>query len=91
MRAICQAELGWDDARWEAEEAEYLRLWQSAYSLPANEVIPSWRILLSETRRQRSVAEPAKGRGIAGRTAVMGILVVLAAILAYLYRRSRSR
>jgi glycerol-3-phosphate dehydrogenase len=91
IRAICQAELGWDDARWEAEEAEYLRLWQSAYSLPASEVIPGWRILLSEARRQRSVARPAKRRSIATRTAVMGILVVLAAILTYLYRRSRSR
>ncbi|WP_317201288.1 glycerol-3-phosphate dehydrogenase/oxidase [Janthinobacterium sp.] len=35
VRAICQPELGWDDARWDAEQAAYLALWQSHYSLPA--------------------------------------------------------
>jgi glycerol-3-phosphate dehydrogenase len=35
VRAICQPELGWDDARWDAEQAAYLALWHSHYSLPA--------------------------------------------------------
>jgi glycerol-3-phosphate dehydrogenase len=34
IRAICQPELGWDDARWEAEEAAYQALWRRCYSLP---------------------------------------------------------
>ncbi|MBI3283856.1 MAG: glycerol-3-phosphate dehydrogenase/oxidase [Burkholderiales bacterium] len=34
LRAICQPELGWSDARWESEQAAYLRLWQQHYSLP---------------------------------------------------------
>ncbi|MEX5747039.1 glycerol-3-phosphate dehydrogenase/oxidase [Massilia sp. X63] len=34
IRAICQPELGWSDARWEAEQAAYLGLWQAHYSLP---------------------------------------------------------
>jgi glycerol-3-phosphate dehydrogenase len=34
VRAICQAELGWDDQRWAAEEAAYLALCRSNYSLP---------------------------------------------------------
>ncbi len=34
VRRICQAELGWDDARWEAEAERYLETWRSAYSLP---------------------------------------------------------
>jgi glycerol-3-phosphate dehydrogenase len=34
IRAICQAELGWSDERWEAEQAAYLILWQKHYSLP---------------------------------------------------------
>ena len=34
IRAICQAELGWNDARWEREEAAYLVLWARHYSLP---------------------------------------------------------
>ena len=35
VRAICQEELAWNDARWEAEQASYLALWKSNYSLPA--------------------------------------------------------
>ena len=34
VRAICQPELAWDDARWDAEQAAYLMLWDSHYSLP---------------------------------------------------------
>ncbi len=34
IRALCQDELGWDDARWEAEESDYLALWRRCYSLP---------------------------------------------------------
>ncbi len=34
VRAICQPELGWSDARWEAEQAAYLALWRSHYSVP---------------------------------------------------------
>ena len=35
VRAICQPELGWSDQRWEAEQAAYLALWNTHYSLPA--------------------------------------------------------
>ncbi|MES2074996.1 MAG: glycerol-3-phosphate dehydrogenase/oxidase [Pseudomonadota bacterium] len=35
VRAICQPELGWSDARWSAEQNAYLALWNSHYSLPA--------------------------------------------------------
>lgn len=35
IRAVCQPELGWIDARWEREQAAYLALWKSHYSLPA--------------------------------------------------------
>lgn len=34
IRAICQPELGWNDARWDAQQAAYLALWQAHYSLP---------------------------------------------------------
>ena len=43
IRAICQAELGWDDQRWLAEEAAYLDLWRRHYSLPPRATIPDWR------------------------------------------------
>jgi glycerol-3-phosphate dehydrogenase len=34
IRAICQGELGWTDARWHASEAAYLTLWTTHYSVP---------------------------------------------------------
>ena len=34
VRRICQPELGWDDARWEAEADRYANTWRSCYSLP---------------------------------------------------------
>lgn len=43
IRAICQPELGWDDARWEREQQNYEQLWQSSYSLPAHAEIPDWK------------------------------------------------
>jgi glycerol-3-phosphate dehydrogenase len=35
IRAICQPELAWSDARWEAQAAAYSQLWKTHYSLPA--------------------------------------------------------
>ena len=32
VRAIVQNETGWDDARWQAEEAAYWRIWKTCYS-----------------------------------------------------------
>jgi glycerol-3-phosphate dehydrogenase len=32
VRALCQAELGWDGARWEREEAAYRALWRAHYA-----------------------------------------------------------
>ncbi|NYE59287.1 glycerol-3-phosphate dehydrogenase [Duganella sp. 1224] len=34
IRAICQPELGWSDPHWEAQQADYLALWATHYSLP---------------------------------------------------------
>ena len=34
LRAICQRELGWNDVRWDAEQARYLALWRRHYSVP---------------------------------------------------------
>lgn len=34
LRPIIQQELGWDDARWNAEAEGYMALWHSCYSLP---------------------------------------------------------
>jgi glycerol-3-phosphate dehydrogenase len=35
LRAICQEELGWDDARWQQEQDRYQRHWQQQHRPPA--------------------------------------------------------
>jgi glycerol-3-phosphate dehydrogenase len=37
IRAICQPQLGWDDARWEREQHDYTALWHAHYGLPQEE------------------------------------------------------
>ncbi len=41
VRELCQAELGWNDARWQIEENTYRDLWQRAYALPQSIAIPA--------------------------------------------------
>jgi len=35
VRAVCQAELAWDDGRWSMEEHAYLARWRTHYAAPA--------------------------------------------------------
>ncbi len=53
IRAICQPELGWDDARWEAEQAAYLGQWRRHYGLPDRALIPDWKGMLLNARAER--------------------------------------
>lgn len=89
IRAICQPELGWDDARWDEAEAAYLALWRRAYDLPEREAIPDWRAMLAQARAQRAAARPARRRKVVKRTALAGILLALAAMLGVLFWRWR--
>jgi glycerol-3-phosphate dehydrogenase len=89
IRAICQPELGWDDARWEEAEAAYLALWHSAYSLPAWEAIPDWQAMIEEARAQRAAAQPTRRQKVVKRSAVAGVLLGLAAALGVLFWRWR--
>jgi glycerol-3-phosphate dehydrogenase len=56
IRQICQAELGWDDARWEVEEAAYRALVQTHYSLPPRNTIPDWQAQLATVLEKRAQA-----------------------------------
>ena len=62
VRAICQQELGWDDARWQAEEERYVALWHKHYSLPGPATIPDWRALLAEAYTRRDVTVASRQR-----------------------------
>jgi len=56
IRQICQRELGWDDAKWEAEEQAYITLWNQHYSLPPRDTIPNWDAMLKN--RPSEIVEP---------------------------------
>lgn len=81
VRGLCQAELGWDDARWEAEAGAYRALWQRAYSLPDRADIPDWRALLARARADRVAARSQRKRRwirravASGATAGAGLLL----------------
>lgn len=56
IREIVQAELAWDDARWEAEVAAYKALVSAAYGLPDRGTIPDWKDMLRRNRAERAEA-----------------------------------
>jgi len=41
VRAVCQAELAWDDGRWSMEEHDYVARWRARHSAPAAGVLPA--------------------------------------------------
>ena len=91
IRAICQAELGWDDGRWQAEEQAYCSLWQRCYSLPDPETIPDWRPMLAQAEEQRLQLYQRRQRR-AARTGLMALgMLALAGLLSYLYFGKRSQ
>lgn len=87
IRAICQAELGWSDGRWQDEEAAYLALWQHGYSLPPLETIPDWRAMLAQVEMDMAVTvhQPTRRTWMAG--VLLGAAVALTAV--WLWRRNR--
>jgi len=92
VRAICQGELGWDDARWEEEAAAYRALWQSCYSVPDPAAVPDWRALLAEASA-RQPAPPSRRRVWLKRSALLGALVGagVAVVVRQFRRRRRGR
>jgi glycerol-3-phosphate dehydrogenase len=91
VRAICQPELGWDDARWEREKAAYRDLWRNSYSLPTRDAIPDWQAMLHQARVARATARPIRKKRLAKRSVLAGGLLALALLLTWLYwRRQRA-
>jgi glycerol-3-phosphate dehydrogenase len=89
VRAVCQAELGWDDVRWESEEAAYRELWHAHYSIPERGAIPDWRRMVAEAEARRQAAQPTRRQRVVKRSAVAGILMGLALILIIAYLKLR--
>lgn len=92
IRAIVQPELGWDDGRWEREEAAYRDLIAQAYGLPDKSTVPDWKAMLAQARDERSEAVVVRReqRQTVQRRAGMVILVA-AVILFGLWLLGRKR
>jgi glycerol-3-phosphate dehydrogenase len=93
IRQIVQAELGWDDSRWEAEEAAYRALIEQSYSLPDRQEIPDWVGLLTRHRAEREAADLARqeGQRRAGRNAGLALLAAALFILVLWLSRREAR
>ncbi|MCA9975108.1 MAG: hypothetical protein KC413_05135, partial [Anaerolineales bacterium] len=92
IRAICQPELGWDDARWAAEEAAYRALVRCCYALPPRDSIPDWRTMLAQGNGETAVAGPSAVPQKRGKeTAVVVTLTLLSAGFIAWRRWSHSR
>ncbi len=89
VRRICQPELGWDDARWEAEERAYLALLEDAYALP-EAPIPAWREPVAEARARRAEAHQPRRRRIVAGTAIAAGTLGLAIALGWLYSERKN-
>ena len=89
VRAICQPELGWDDATWQEEEAAYLALWQRHYSLPEPATVPNWHVLLNAARARRPIAQPLHRRKRVQAPVLLAALGLIA-LLAWLTRRAAA-
>jgi glycerol-3-phosphate dehydrogenase len=74
VRAICQRELGWDDARWEAEVTAYLELSDCCYSLPPQDSIPDWHAMLADVKTKRAEQHPRRRKLITG--SVLGAVLL---------------
>jgi len=91
IRRICQPELGWDDARWDAERTAYLDLWQRAYSLPDKATIPDWKSAVAQAKAARAVAIPRRQKRIAAGTGLAaGLLCLAAALILVYFRRCKT-
>jgi glycerol-3-phosphate dehydrogenase len=90
IRAICQPELDWDDATWQAEESAYLALWQRHYSLPEPAAVPNWHVMLAEARASRPPAPPLRRRKRVQAPVLIAALGLAALVLWLILRRNQT-
>lgn len=91
VRAIVQPELGWDDARWEAEAAAYRELVAAAYGLPDRTTIPDWRAMLSRRRQEREAAVVVRRERVNATGRQAGLALALIVLLLLFFRFLRYR
>jgi len=90
IRGICQGELGWDAARWEAEKDTYLKLWEEYYSLPKLEKIPDWRQMLEGAEFGPFASQDHQRRGLVWHSVLAITMMALAGVFLVLFLRRRK-
>lgn len=93
VRRICRPELGWDNARWQAEEAAYKQTWQASYSVPPADVVPDWQRQLAAARTEqaaRQMQAKAAGQTRARWAGLIGVGLLISLILFMFMRRRRT-
>ena len=91
IRDICQAELGWDDARWEEEQSQYMQLWDEHYGQPEG-LVPDWKSMLADARRRERQVKPIQRRKAVSLMAATGAVLSLGILLAAVrWKKRRSR
>jgi glycerol-3-phosphate dehydrogenase len=91
IRAICQPELGWDDARWQAEEAAFIELWHTCYNLPHRAAVPDWHAMLAEARARRQMARPSRRKVVAQSSVAAGLIGLALMLTVWFFRRRQYR
>jgi hypothetical protein len=87
VKQYCSSELHWSDSRWEQEQADYQALWASSYSLPSREIIPDWKPMLLESKKNQKLRLPEQRRKILRRSSLIApILLVSGVLIAMLWR-----
>lgn len=87
IRAICQPELGWDEARWQAEQQAYQELIRCCYALPPRDTIPDWRKMLAQAAKVETAPAPVPGN----RKRETAVVVGLVFLTTWLVIRFRSK
>jgi glycerol-3-phosphate dehydrogenase len=93
IREICQPELGWNDARWEVEEAAYKLLHARCYSLPPRSEIPDWHEMLQNKNEVQafSVREQHDSRTERALLPVSMMVFLISFILLFAWRQVLRR
>ncbi len=89
IRSIVQPELGWDDARWEAEAGRYTELWRSCYSVP--EGVPHVIKVPSRSLQQSEPRLVIRQRQSPSRILLASALLLTLMLLGLLERQRRRR
>jgi glycerol-3-phosphate dehydrogenase len=92
VKDICQAELGWNDHRWQNELLIYQQCWANCYSLPSNEIIPDWKHNVQQAINKRKLILINRRRKLFQRSSIAGILfILLASLITYLVWRQKRK